>query len=106
MSTVFKNENDEQLEENTTVHTLSWFCKYETLTLNKEGFGEIINNISKQVESLREEADKAKKECLAVKQLAEEKAMLMKQEQTALRKVIFMTFQVECCHYYLSLTVS
>jgi len=40
-----------------------------------------------QVESLREEADRAKKECLEVKKLAEEKAMLMKQEQAALRKV-------------------
>lgn len=40
-----------------------------------------------KVESLREEADRAKKECLEVKKMAEEKAQLMKQEQAALRKV-------------------
>ena len=41
-----------------------------------------------KVESLRDEADKAKRECLGVKKIAEEKEVLFKQEQAALRKVI------------------
>ena len=40
-----------------------------------------------KVESLRDEADKAKRECLGVKKIAEEKEILFKQEQAALRKV-------------------
>ena len=40
-----------------------------------------------QVSSLRQEADKAKKECLDIKKMAEERELLLKQEQTALRKV-------------------
>ena len=40
-----------------------------------------------QVASLRDEADKAKKECLDIKKMAEERELLLKQEQTALRKV-------------------
>ncbi|XP_068750634.1 uncharacterized protein [Montipora capricornis] len=40
------------------------------------------------VESLREEADKAKRECLEVKKIAEEKEILFKQEQAALRKAL------------------
>ena len=39
------------------------------------------------MESLREEADKAKRECLEVKKIADEKEILFKQEQAALRKV-------------------
>ncbi|EDO39453.1 predicted protein [Nematostella vectensis] len=39
------------------------------------------------VDSLRDEADRAKRECLEVKKLAEEKAILMKQEQAALRQI-------------------
>ena len=41
-----------------------------------------------KVESLRDEADKAKRECLGVKKIAEEKEILFKQEQAALRKVL------------------
>ena len=37
--------------------------------------------------SLREEADDAKRECLEIKKMAEERELLLKQEQTALRKV-------------------
>lgn len=40
------------------------------------------------VESLRDEADKAKRECLGVKKIAEEKEILFKQEQAALRKAL------------------
>ncbi|XP_048579860.1 uncharacterized protein LOC5511107 isoform X2 [Nematostella vectensis] len=40
------------------------------------------------VDSLRDEADRAKRECLEVKKLAEEKAILMKQEQAALRQAL------------------
>lgn len=40
-----------------------------------------------KVEGLRDEADKAKRECLEVKKIAEEKEVLFKQEQAALRKV-------------------
>ena len=40
-----------------------------------------------QVTSLRDEADKAKRECLDIKKMAEERELLLKQEQTALRKV-------------------
>ena len=40
-----------------------------------------------KVEGLRDEADKAKRECLGVKKIAEEKEVLFKQEQAALRKV-------------------
>ncbi|XP_074637432.1 uncharacterized protein LOC141895506 [Acropora palmata] len=40
------------------------------------------------VESLREEADKAKRECLEVKKIADEKEILFKQEQAALRKAL------------------
>ena len=40
-----------------------------------------------KVEGLRDEADRAKRECLEVKKIAEEKAVLFKQEQSALRKV-------------------
>ena len=39
------------------------------------------------MEGLRDEADKAKRECLEVKKIAEEKEVLFKQEQAALRKV-------------------
>jgi hypothetical protein len=39
------------------------------------------------VSSLREEADNAKRECLDIKKMAEERELLLKQEQTALRKV-------------------
>ena len=42
-----------------------------------------------QVEKLRDEADKAKRDCLEVKKIAEEKEVLLKQEQAALRKVRF-----------------
>ena len=40
-----------------------------------------------KVEGLRDEADRAKRECLEVKKIAEEKEVLFKQEQSALRKV-------------------
>ena len=40
-----------------------------------------------KVEGLRDEADKAKRECLEVKKIAEEREVLFKQEQAALRKV-------------------
>lgn len=40
------------------------------------------------VEGLRDEADKAKRECLEVKKIAEEKEVLFKQEQAALRKAL------------------
>ena len=40
-----------------------------------------------KVEGLRDEADRAKRECLEVKKIAEEKEILFKQEQAALRKV-------------------
>ena len=43
--------------------------------------------MSQQVDSLREEADRAKRECLEVKKMAEERDILLKQEQAALRKV-------------------
>ena len=43
------------------------------------------------MESLRDEADKAKRECLGVKKIAEEKEVLFKQEQAALRKVRYNT---------------
>lgn len=36
---------------------------------------------------MRDEADRAKRECLGVKKIAEEKEILFKQEQAALRKV-------------------
>ena len=49
-------------------------CKYELKLFFK-------------VEGLRDEADKAKRECLEVKKIAEEKEVLFKQEQAALRKV-------------------
>lgn len=39
------------------------------------------------MEGLRDEADKAKRDCLEVKKIAEEKEILFKQEQAALRKV-------------------
>ena len=39
------------------------------------------------MEGLRDEADRAKRECLGVKKIAEEKEILFKQEQAALRKV-------------------
>ena len=39
------------------------------------------------MEGLRDEADKAKRECLEVKKIAEEREVLFKQEQAALRKV-------------------
>ena len=41
------------------------------------------------MEGLRDEADKAKRECLEVKKIAEEKEVLFKQEQAALRKVSY-----------------
>ncbi|CAH3180891.1 unnamed protein product [Porites lobata] len=40
------------------------------------------------VEGLRDEADRAKRECLEVKKIAEEKEVLFKQEQSALRKAL------------------
>ena len=40
-----------------------------------------------KVEGLRDEADKAKREWLEVKKIAEEREVLFKQEQAALRKV-------------------
>lgn len=44
------------------------------------------------MEGLRDEADKAKRECLEVKKIAEEKEVLFKQEQAALRKVRYKTW--------------
>lgn len=44
------------------------------------------------MEGLRDEADKAKRECLEVKKIAEEKEVLFKQEQAALRKVRYNTW--------------
>ena len=49
-----------------------------------------------KVEGLRDEADKAKRECLEVKKIAEEKEVLFKQEQAALRKVRYNPWCSAC----------
>ena len=51
---------------------------------------------------MRDEADKAKRECLEVKKIAEEREVLFKQEQAALRKVrlhILLSLRNRCVNY-------
>ncbi|CAB4039388.1 Hypothetical predicted protein, partial [Paramuricea clavata] len=97
---VLENLNDAETESNVHLaraerirgyqeenkHLGALFYKVRTLNFWKNT--RMSSNHFETVASLRDEADKAKKECLDIKKMAEERELLLKQEQTALRKAL------------------
>ncbi|XP_028417505.1 uncharacterized protein LOC114541907 [Dendronephthya gigantea] len=61
---------------------------YKVKTLNFWKNTRLSSHHFETVTSLRDEADRAKKECLDIKKMTQEKELLLIQEQTALRKAL------------------